>query len=956
MPRSRHLTRRRFLELGIGAAGVVTVGPGMWLPVARAVDPEEGDGKVIFRSGFEPGDAGGDAPRHRVVEGVARSGKRSLQGEATGPNQASIVKIPFESPPSQVLRISFWVRSDKRSTAAAFVRVGKRRDRLGTLKGVSSSKWVRAQFSYPVAARTEGVIEIVAPSSYGAPAGRMWIDDVTVTLVPDACEWPAHVQDFPELAADCRGVVWMAAVERPVPRRLVRVYRIDANGPVPVCTIEPAGITGIGAPAIAGAGDGCVVAFPFERAGKWGIAYAFVPDGDGKPGKLAPRVIEGGGTSNVNPALASTGDATWLLWETNAGDARGINACRVDPHGYDQLLRLSSPDENSYNPAVVALDDGTLFAAWDSCRSSHADIHGAWCVGGRWGTEGRITSDARIERHPHLAARDGKVWMAWQAQSYAGIRLNQITEQRIAVARLDGMDDGRGGVTGVRLAAPKGFAKRFLARGARGARGGKLMRPRIGVDNDGRLWLTARRSLGMQSGWEPLAWCSGAGEWRGPVGLVHRSGRWRPVAVACGSTGPVAAMQFDDLPDTWREQGVHVDWRSGVLVKRLAWKSLPPARTPETERLEMPATDFSLAERADLVAAALPRQRVRHGGAELALWWGDFHDHTDLSVCCRQVNPPGHDLFANERDIERLDFVALTDHGYNFDPPQWQLNGEQTRAGHDPGRFVTFLGQEWTSSRNPPTKPGGPNRYGHHNIVFLDPYHERFHDSYDGDISPRDLWKKLGGAEFLCIPHQLADWKMKGKGNPPTDWSHHDERLRPVAEIFQARKSYEYLGCPRQAPDGAPFAGHYLQDVWAKGVVVGVIASPDHGGGMGKVGVWAPELTRRAIFDAVRARHTFGTSGAKMSLFLRSADWIMGDVAPRRGGAISFEVHARAMREIRELVIFRGREVAFRSEPGRRELNVKWTDPAPPEGRLWYYARIHAADDELAWSSPIWFA
>jgi hypothetical protein len=430
--------------------------------------------------------------------------------------------------------------------------------------------------------------------------------------------------------------------------------------------------------------------------------------------------------------------------------------------------------------------------------------------------------------------------------------------------------------------------------------------------------------------------------------------------VVCGPSGPVSAIQFDDLPDTWREQGIHVDWRSGVLVKRLAWKSLPPPEPPETEPLTMPATDFSLAERADLVAAALPRQRVRHRGRELALWWGDFHDHTDLSVCCRQVNPPGHDLFANERDIERLDFMALTDHGYNFDPPQWQLNGEQTRANHDPGRFVTFLGQEWTSSRNPPAEVGGPNRYGHHNIVFLDPYHERFYDSYDGHISLRDLWKELGGGEFLCIPHQLADWKMKGRGNPPTDWSQHDERLRPVAEIFQARKSYEYFGCPRQAPEGAPFGGHYLQDAWAKGVVIGVIASPDHGGGMGKIGVWAPDLTRRAIFDAVRARHTFGTSGAKMALFFSAGDAatgevMMGDVAPRPGGAITFGVRALAMREIRELVIFRNNKVAYRLEPGKREISLEWTDPAPPRGRLWYYARVHAADDELAWSSPIWF-
>ena len=247
------------------------------------------------------------------------------------------------------------------------------------------------------------------------------------------------------------------------------------------------------------------------------------------------------------------------------------------------------------------------------------------------------------------------------------------------------------------------------------------------------------------------------------------------------------------------------------------------------------------------------------------------------------------------------------------------------------------------------------NRYGHHNLIFLDPYHKKFYDSFDGDISPAELWKELEGAEFICIPHQLADWKGKGGGNPPTDWSYVDEKVQPVAEIFQARQSYEYLGCPRQAREGAPFKGNYLQDAWAGGTIIGVIASPDHGGGNGKVGVWAKELTREGIFEAVRARHTFGTSGAKMGMFFSAGSAMMGDKVKRPGGAVEFEVRACAMRAIKELVIFRNNEIVHRLEPKKSKLDLKWTDTEPLDVDLaWYYARIHAEDDELAWSSPIW--
>ncbi|MHC4890337.1 MAG: DUF3604 domain-containing protein, partial [Planctomycetota bacterium] len=231
-----------------------------------------------------------------------------------------------------------------------------------------------------------------------------------------------------------------------------------------------------------------------------------------------------------------------------------------------------------------------------------------------------------------------------------------------------------------------------------------------------------------------------------------------------------------------------------------------------------------------------------------------------------------------------------------------------------------------------------------------------FYDSFDGDISPAELWKELGGHEFICIPHQLADWKGKGKGNPPTDWEYVDEKLQPVAEIFQARQSYEYLGCPRQSPTGAPFKGNYLQDAWASGIIIGVIASPDHGGGNGKVGVWAEELIRESIFEAVRARHTFGTSGAKTSLFFSAGTAMMGDKVKRREGPIKFRIKGLALRAIDEMVIFCNNEIIHRVEPERKEFDLSWTDKEPPTAELvWYYARIHAEDEELAWSSPIWF-
>jgi hypothetical protein len=310
-----------------------------------------------------------------------------------------------------------------------------------------------------------------------------------------------------------------------------------------------------------------------------------------------------------------------------------------------------------------------------------------------------------------------------------------------------------------------------------------------------------------------------------------------------------------------------------------------------------------------------------------------------------------HDVYANQRDLEMLDFTAITDHGYNYDRPQWAHNGEQVRLHHDEGRFVTFLAEEWTSDQHQYTPKRSYRKYGHRNHIFLDPYYGHFYDSRDGDITPRALWKQLGDTEFIAIPHQLAD-----TGNCPTDWREIDEHLQPVAEIFQARESFEYLGCPRQAARALKEKGHYLQDAWEQGVIIGTIASPDHGGGRGKVGVWAPELTREAIFAAVRARHTFGTSGGKIGLLFQQGDHLMGDKVQGAPDKPVFSVRAAAMHPIKEVVIFRNNQIVHRIQPGTKSVEFEWRDQSPAAAdRHWYYTRVHCEDDELAWSSPIWF-
>jgi hypothetical protein len=201
------------------------------------------------------------------------------------------------------------------------------------------------------------------------------------------------------------------------------------------------------------------------------------------------------------------------------------------------------------------------------------------------------------------------------------------------------------------------------------------------------------------------------------------------------------------------------------------------------------------------------------------------------------------------------------------------------------------------------------------------------------------------------IPHQLAD-----TGNVPTDWNFTDEEAQPVAEILQTRGSYEYKGAPREAPRSTPEPGYFLQDAWARGIVIGVIASPDHGGGYGKACVYAPELTREAILDALRARHCYGTSAAKIALDVRVDGHLMGEKVDKPAGdSVEVKIRVACPAEIDRVEVCRNNQFIYTKQPDGTEVELTFVDRNPLPGRSYYYVRVIQDDEELAWSSPVWF-
>ena len=225
--------------------------------------------------------------------------------------------------------------------------------------------------------------------------------------------------------------------------------------------------------------------------------------------------------------------------------------------------------------------------------------------------------------------------------------------------------------------------------------------------------------------------------------------------------------------------------------------------------------------------------------------------HSDISRDASGYEGSPESNLRVARELAVLDFAMLSDHAEMLCFTEWSDLQRASERWNEPGVFVTLFGYEWTSAR-----------YGHKNLVAGDlaALGEPIGAFGDGPLArtPDELFSALIGRAVLAHPHHVSH----GLGQP-TDWSFRNDEVQRLVEIFQVRGNDEYDGAPYQKQEESFVPGHSVRDALAQGHRLGIVASPDHGGGMGLAGVWSGELTRAAIFEALHARRTFGTTGPR---------------------------------------------------------------------------------------------
>jgi len=334
--------------------------------------------------------------------------------------------------------------------------------------------------------------------------------------------------------------------------------------------------------------------------------------------------------------------------------------------------------------------------------------------------------------------------------------------------------------------------------------------------------------------------------------------------------------------------------------------------------------------------------------SSLSLYWGDIHAHSEMSD---GIGSP-ESFYWHARNIACLDFTALTDHACYLTDNEWLWMQDLANMYNKPGKFVTFIGYEWSG------KEGDRNFYTWRNELPL------FRGTDPKTNSLRKVWRLIEGMEeeVIAIPHHSLE---------NAKWEYHNPSFERLIEIYSMWGSSETADTKLWR---MPKYGISVRQILSTGSKLGFTAGSDNHDGRagfsgegayytsiyvplgfrsGLTAVYSNALSRREIFHSLRRRRCYATTGERIIISFQINDLCMGSEGVWDGSArIRGEVHGTDL--ISRLELIRNGEVVWSMRPNRMDVAFYWEDYQPPDELVYYYLRVKQADGNLAWTSPIW--
>ncbi len=313
-------------------------------------------------------------------------------------------------------------------------------------------------------------------------------------------------------------------------------------------------------------------------------------------------------------------------------------------------------------------------------------------------------------------------------------------------------------------------------------------------------------------------------------------------------------------------------------------------------------------------------------------FWGDLHGQSEETVGTNPVSS----YFTFARDAALVDFAGHQGNDFQITESVWDEIKHQANTHNDPGRFVAFVGWEWSGN----TPVGGD-----HNVYYPGDEGPLFRSSHvlipdksdlDTDcLHVTDLYRALKGKDALLVPHV-------GGRYANLEW--HDPDLEAVIEVYSEWGEFEW----------------FLKEAIEKGYRVGFTAgSDDHKGrpgaaysGSGSFGVYggltcvqASELSREGLWEAIKARRCYGTTGQRILIEATSDGHPMGSAYESDSGP-GIDVRVFGTAPIERIDIVRGTEEAYSypEDPERSKDRVRVA---------WSGQRIRARNRMVRWDGGL---
>ena len=325
-------------------------------------------------------------------------------------------------------------------------------------------------------------------------------------------------------------------------------------------------------------------------------------------------------------------------------------------------------------------------------------------------------------------------------------------------------------------------------------------------------------------------------------------------------------------------------------------------------------------------------------------YWGDLHAQTKSTVGTGDED----EYFTFGRDIARLDFASHQGNDFQITDEYWQHLNDISAKYHEDGKFVVFPGYEWSAN-----SPAG----GDHNVFYrnegqpiLRSSHWLVPDIPETDITPAHPANVFYEKMKTAVPSNDVIVAMHVGGRYANLRKYFDQELVSLVELVSCWGMFEWM----------------LWDALERDYIVGVMCNSDgHHGRLGAEGAGMADfgikngltcvvtdgLTRDSIFDALKQRHCYGTTGTRILLDFSANKAQMGDVVQGVTDAIQFRANVIGTDDLESIQLYQGRELIYEERPNATQ--------SPTESNhiriSWQGSRERGRQRRVIWDGTIQF-